>query len=274
VLRGYNNVATLYLLVGRVEEGRVAVLETLRLAEHFGHYGYARFAAGGPRLGDPYYKGRWDEVVDLTEAFLAEVASGSPHYQASGAHSFRGLVRLARGDDLGAESDADRGVELVRPIRDPQALLTVFAMAALIFDSVGNERRAAETLDEYLEAISELQQIGFAVVWAHATAWVAWNLGRGDEFLAAVSGDPLESPWLDAARAVASGDFRAAADVFEGIGVASHEAFYRLRSAEQLVSEGRRAEADEQLAPALAFYRAVGATRYVREGEALLAASA
>ena len=50
--------------------------------------------------------------------------------------------------------------------------------------------------------------------------------------------------------------------------------FYRLCAAEQLVSEGRRAEADEQLRPALAFYRSVGAKRYVREGEALLAASA
>jgi hypothetical protein len=54
----------------------------------------------------------------------------------------------------------------------------------------------------------------------------------------------------------------------------SVEAFYRLRAAEQLVVEGRRAEADDQLGPALGFYRSVGATRYVREGEALLAASA
>ena len=52
------------------------------------------------------------------------------------------------------------------------------------------------------------------------------------------------------------------------------EAFFRLRAAEQLVEEGRRPEADVQLRPALAFYRGVGATRYVREGEALLAASA
>ncbi len=40
-----------------------------------------------------------------------------------------------------------------------------------------------------------------------------------------------------------------------------------------VVAEARRAEADEQLANALAFYRSVGATRYVVEGEALLAAS-
>jgi hypothetical protein len=41
----------------------------------------------------------------------------------------------------------------------------------------------------------------------------------------------------------------------------SVEAFYRLRAAEQLVVEGRRAEADAQLGPALGFYRSVGATR-------------
>ncbi len=38
--------------------------------------------------------------------------------------------------------------------------------------------------------------------------------------------------------------------------------------------EGRRAEADEQLHRALAFYRSVGAKRYVREGEQLLAVPA
>ena len=40
------------------------------------------------------------------------------------------------------------------------------------------------------------------------------------------------------------------------------------------VADGRRAEADVQLQKALAFYRSVGATRYIREGEALLAATA
>ena len=35
--------------------------------------------------------------------------------------------------------------------------------------------------------------------------------------------------------------------------------------------EGRRAEADAELKRSLAFWRSVGATAYVREGEALLA---
>jgi len=52
------------------------------------------------------------------------------------------------------------------------------------------------------------------------------------------------------------------------------EALARLRAAEVSAAAGRRAEADEHLQRALAFYRSVGATRYIREGEALLAASA
>jgi hypothetical protein len=58
--------------------------------------------------------------------------------------------------------------------------------------------------------------------------------------------------------------------VFAEMGVPRDEADARLRAAEKLVGEGRRTEADEQLQSALAFYRSVGATRYVREAEALL----
>ena len=47
----------------------------------------------------------------------------------------------------------------------------------------------------------------------------------------------------------------------------------RLRAAESFAAQGKRREADEQLDRALTFFRSVGATRYVREGEALLAAA-
>jgi hypothetical protein len=50
--------------------------------------------------------------------------------------------------------------------------------------------------------------------------------------------------------------------------------YARLRGAEALVAAGRRADADEQLQRALAFYRSVGATAYIREAEALFAATA
>lgn len=62
--------------------------------------------------------------------------------------------------------------------------------------------------------------------------------------------------------------------MLEEIGDRAAEADLRLRAAERLVAAGRRPEADVQLAKALAFYRSVRATRYVRKCEALLAATA
>jgi hypothetical protein len=58
------------------------------------------------------------------------------------------------------------------------------------------------------------------------------------------------------------------------LGAGPEEARARLRAVELLVRDGRRAEADVELERALAFWRSAGATAYVREGEALMAASA
>ncbi len=52
------------------------------------------------------------------------------------------------------------------------------------------------------------------------------------------------------------------------------EADARLRAAEEAIEAGRRAEGERKLERALALWRSLGATAYVLEGEALLAASA
>jgi gentisate 1,2-dioxygenase len=51
------------------------------------------------------------------------------------------------------------------------------------------------------------------------------------------------------------------------------EAVARLLAAEQLVEQGRRAEADAHLQQALAFFRGAGATQIVQQAEQLLAAA-
>jgi hypothetical protein len=84
----------------------------------------------------------------------------------------------------------------------------------------------------------------------------------------------VSTRWLDAAGTYASGAFEEAADVYAEIGSVPDEAFARLRAAEALVAAGRRPEADAQLQQALAFYRSVGATVYIREAESLFAVSA
>jgi hypothetical protein len=74
--------------------------------------------------------------------------------------------------------------------------------------------------------------------------------------------------------AIANGNLPAAADLLADIGSLSHEAHLRFVAAEGLLSQGRRDEGEEQLRRALAFFRAVGGTRYLRRGDALLGAAA
>jgi hypothetical protein len=69
--------------------------------------------------------------------------------------------------------------------------------------------------------------------------------------------------WLDAANVFIAGDYVAAADLYAKIGSLPDEADARLRSGQP--DEVRRA---------LDFFASVGATRYIREAEALLTASA
>ena len=225
-------------------------------------------------IGFANYAGEWDEALEIADSFLAEVESGSPHYQAAGAYIWRGLMRLGRDDETGAVNDAVKAVEVARPIRDPQRLLTTLPRAAFIFQSIDEESRAEELLDETLERLRELRQLGYAAVDLHLVSWVALACGREAEVVGIIEQEPFQSLWLQAARAVVAHRFQDAAETLQQIGDLPNAAFYRLRAAEQLVADGRRAAADEELGRALAFYRGVRATRYVREGEVLLAASA
>ena len=61
-------------------------------------------------------------MLERAESVIAEAEAGARFYQLAAMYAFRGLVRLARGDGGGAESDAELTVELARPVRDPQAL--------------------------------------------------------------------------------------------------------------------------------------------------------
>ena len=64
------------------------------------------------------------------------------------------------------------------------------------------------------------------------------------------------------------------ADIYAAIGSLPDEAYLHLRAAEQQLSTGRAAEARAQLQQALAFYRRVTATGYLRQTDELVAASA
>jgi hypothetical protein len=143
----------------------------------------------------------------------------------------------------------------------------VLGIAAQVFLDAGR-RSDAQLLADEQTAVGPTPS-GFMTF-----ALVLTALDRPAEVLAAAEAAALSTPWIDAGRAYAEGDPVRAAELLAGIGDRTDEAYVRLRAAERLASEGRRGDADDQLEMALSFYRLVGATRYIREGEALLAATA
>jgi tetratricopeptide (TPR) repeat protein len=96
------------------------------------------------------------------------------------------------------------------------------------------------------------------------------DFGYGDRALALQVPGERVLPWHEAARMIAEGRMDEAADRVESLGDLALAAEIRLAAARAFARSARSHEAGEQLAKALAFHRSVGATRLVREGEALL----
>jgi tetratricopeptide (TPR) repeat protein len=225
-------------------------------------------------LADHHYRrGEWDEALKLADEYLGAVEAGSPHYNAYQDWVIRAQMRVARGDLAGAMRDAESGLAAGRALADPQAVYFVLPACANIFYLAGEHDRAVPLVRELIEAVESGLDVQFAVVNFPVFAAAARHLGLEQEVLAALA-DYAATPWTEAVRAYGQRDFAAAAEILRRIGTRPDEAEARLRAAEELAAQGRRAEADEQLQQALAFYRSVGATRYVRECEALLPASA
>jgi tetratricopeptide (TPR) repeat protein len=200
-----------------------------------------------------YWRGRWDESVREADAFLAEVEAGDPH--AVGeivCPLLRAHIRLARDDLAAAISDGEQAVKAARRWSTWGNLETALAGLARVLLAAGRSDEAEALVTEVLEA-------GLNPYSLPDLAVVLVALDRGDKLPA----PPRPSPWADAARAFTTGDYIGAADLYARIGSLSDEGDARLRSGEE-----------DQVSRALEFYRSVGATRYIREGEALLAASA
>jgi tetratricopeptide (TPR) repeat protein len=218
-----------------------------------------------------YAMGRWDDAGEQADAFLAEIESGRPHYLASQVYSCRALIRLGRGETDGSLADAERALAAGKRAQDKQALLPTLARVAHIRRELGDRAGANLPANEFLSAL-EAGHVGFALSSAHELSWTLAALGRGGELVAALAGQT--DCWARAAVAYAEGDPVRAAEICAESGAVAEEAYARLTAARLSAEQGRHLQADEQLRRALAFYRTVGATRYVREGEALMAASA
>jgi tetratricopeptide (TPR) repeat protein len=270
-IRGFINLASTLGELGELRRSIELHEEGLREAERIGTSEQVRWLRA-ECLWDEFLIGRWKEATAHADEFLAEVEAG-PHYMEAPVREARGMIRLAGGDGAGAFHDTEPVLALTRAAQDPQLLFPSLAYRSHVLLALGRRADAVPLVDELLERLRSSTS-SFISYWAMALAVVLTALGRAGELEAVVQNATMSNRWLDAARAYAAGRFEEAADILAAIGAIPDEAFARLRAAEGLVHAGRRSEADDQLQRALAFYRSVGATAYIREGESLFAASA
>jgi class 3 adenylate cyclase len=265
--RSYNNLAACVVNFD-FRRSRELFREAVRTGERLGHPSVVRYSRGIV-LDQLYVAGEWDDFIRGADDFLAECEAGNPNYYESTLRSDRALVRLARGDEHGALADVDRALVLGRAAADPQAYLPALTDGLRVLVELGRLDAARPLADELVHALADGHGEPWMVVGA---AWVADEAALTDalrDFLGRVGGERARDT-MD----VLDGNFEALAERNERMGRRTVAARAHLRAAQRLVGEGRRAEADVQLQKALAFYRSVGATRYLREAEALLSASA
>lgn len=260
--RGYVNLASVTGLLGDLAACRRLHEQGLEVARRLGHAGGIRWLTVELVL-DRYWAGEWEEALAGAEAFLAECET-SPHYMEHGARWVRAAIRLARGDAAGAVADSARALAVAREAKDPQNLYPMLGAHARFLAAAGQTADARAAIDELLVRVSAAT---VPAAWLIDAAFASPELDRTGELVESVRLD--RSPWRDAIEAIAGGDLRRAADVLEAIGSLPDAAYARL-----LAAEGSREGRGPELRAALAFFRRVGATAYLRRGEALLAASA
>jgi class 3 adenylate cyclase/tetratricopeptide (TPR) repeat protein len=265
IIRAYSALASFHDAEGDLHEADRIAHEIEAVAERLRGRPSIRWARGNT-ITMRVELGAWDECAAETDSFLADSAREGAHYHDAHVQSARAMLRLARGDVDGALADDAEALTRARDIADPQCVYPVLAFSAGLLADAGLTEEATGRLTEGLFRGST------GVLYApDSFAWAAERLGRQEEVEALLP--PPTTKRLRAARAVATRDFVEAAAVFDSMGAQYSAARARLVAAEELVDAGRRAEAEEQLREALAFFRSVGATRFVRRGETLLAAA-
>jgi class 3 adenylate cyclase/tetratricopeptide (TPR) repeat protein len=267
--RGYNNLAVaVHGVLGDLERSRKLRAEAVRIGERFGAIRTARFARGCLVIHD-YSLGRWDDALAIADEFSAESARVGFGYADVFVRAFRASIFVARGDVERAEADSRYALELAREAGDPQALHPALQRRAQVELDLGAATDAREHAREGLVEVARARDgVGLSEL-----VVLALRLGLEDELLPVLAA--LERlPWVPIARKMLAREYVDAADDLARFGDRPAEAGARMLGAENFVADGRRADADLQLQKALAIYRSVGAKRYVRQAETLLAASA
>lgn len=264
-----NNLAALLTGLGELDRAFALIEKSLEEARRLGHV--VAIAWGEAQLLDwLYWRGEWDELLERADPKLADSAGHG--LNTIDVQILRARVNLGRAEPAKARKDSARALELAEQQGDPQVRFPAFATHASVLLASGEEAEAQALVEELLSAWRR-NPSSPAGPWIVELAAVLDALGQGDKLRPAAEHPRWQTPWSEGALALVEGDAAGAATIYGRLGAHADAAVTRLRAAEQLISAGERARAEEQLGLALEFFRAAGAERYIREAEALLAVS-
>jgi class 3 adenylate cyclase/tetratricopeptide (TPR) repeat protein len=269
--RAYNNLSVVYQVAGDINAAYAARLDAERVAERLGSPAQKTWF-DGVVCDHCYRAGDWAEASRRADDVAAAVEAGSSHYIASQAYTVRALLRLARDDPSGALADVEKAEAAARAIGDPQIIGFHLTASPYVLHVAERAERAAELVREFLDRARRGVPIGFWVINLPLLASAALLIGLGRELSDALTAFP-KTLWSEVADAYVAGEFVRAAELLSRIGAKPDEAHARLQASKKFAAEGRPTEAEAQLHQALSFYRSIGATRYIREAEELLAAT-
>jgi tetratricopeptide (TPR) repeat protein len=262
-----------HFFLGQIDAASETLRTFLRDAERYGG-ALDRPVWQSAEAHDLYLHGRWEQAERTLDELLAKTEAGVAHYTDPACLALRAVIALARGELVAASADSKTALARAQRTKDPQLLAPALALGAIVLLAQDRQEDASDLATEVLA----LGSITALLEWRPAAtpiefAWLLRDLGRHAELLPALAAAP-PTPWFEAARAIARGDFSHGVEVVARIGAPAVEAYTRLRTAEQLAGEGHHAEARDCLAPALAFFKKAGATRYRAQAEQVLAPAA
>jgi predicted ATPase len=267
--RAYINLANIVARDGDAARAEELIRTGQRAADRVGDRNQSRFARANIIYYTTFLGGDWDEALRLADEFVAECEVGSGQTLAHQVHSTRAAIYLGRDDVEAAVAEYRVALELARGCDSAMSLRRQLADNAEAYVELGQLQQARALADEVLRGGDTVRSY-----WAwnvFSLGLVAEPLGVTDALLALLGSSEADSFEERVLRHLLVKDFGAAADMMAASGRPTREALLRLRVGRALIDQGVVAEGHMQLEKALAFYRSVGATRYIREANALLA---
>jgi len=223
ICRGYINLSATTSNHGDLKTANELLLEGFEAARRYELAPQMRWFSA-QQCDYDFMAGRWDDALAGIEAFLADVAAGSPHYLAHHLEGVRAMIWLARGRLEDAANEVAR-LDREALINDPQAAIPRNCDGAFVFLHAGRRAEAGALFDRVLQACAATP-VG-AYWMTPEAAFVAVGLERAHELLALI-GNTNVSRWVEAEVSFLRGDYGEAADEFRRIGSVPHEAYARL----------------------------------------------